>query len=100
MVSSLCDRVREHFHIEALGTRSAGHRPSSRADRKDWPTPWRRQSGDGAKPPVDALLDAPEVEAISFVGSSPVARYIYARSAADGKRVQCQGGAKNHVVVL
>jgi malonate-semialdehyde dehydrogenase (acetylating)/methylmalonate-semialdehyde dehydrogenase len=54
----------------------------------------------GAKPAVDALLDAPEVQAISFVGSSPVARYIYARSAANGKRVQCQGGAKNHVVVL
>jgi len=54
----------------------------------------------GAKPAVDALLDHPAVQAISFVGSSPVARYIYARAAAAGKRVQCQGGAKNHVVVL
>ncbi len=54
----------------------------------------------GAKPAVDALLDHPGVRAISFVGSSPVARYIYARAAANGKRVQCQGGAKNHVVVL
>jgi malonate-semialdehyde dehydrogenase (acetylating) / methylmalonate-semialdehyde dehydrogenase len=54
----------------------------------------------GAKPAVDALLQHPEVRAISFVGSSPVARYIYAEGAAHGKRVQCQGGAKNHVVVM
>jgi malonate-semialdehyde dehydrogenase (acetylating)/methylmalonate-semialdehyde dehydrogenase len=49
---------------------------------------------------VDALLDHPNVRAISFVGSTPVAKYIYARGSANGKRVQCQGGAKNHVVVL
>ncbi len=54
----------------------------------------------GGKPAVDALLDHPSVAAISFVGSSAVARYIYSRAAANGKRVQCQGGAKNHVVVL
>ncbi|MBA2339030.1 MAG: CoA-acylating methylmalonate-semialdehyde dehydrogenase [Pyrinomonadaceae bacterium] len=54
----------------------------------------------GAKPAVDALLDHPTVRAISFVGSTPVAKYIYARSATNGKRAQCQGGAKNHVVVL
>jgi malonate-semialdehyde dehydrogenase (acetylating)/methylmalonate-semialdehyde dehydrogenase len=54
----------------------------------------------GAKPAVDALLEHPAVRAISFVGSSPVARYIYARGAEHGKRVQCQGGAKNHAVVL
>jgi malonate-semialdehyde dehydrogenase (acetylating) / methylmalonate-semialdehyde dehydrogenase len=54
----------------------------------------------GGKAVVDALLDHAAVQAISFVGSTPVARYIYARGAASGKRVQCQGGAKNHVVVL
>ncbi|HXH25781.1 MAG TPA: CoA-acylating methylmalonate-semialdehyde dehydrogenase, partial [Vicinamibacterales bacterium] len=54
----------------------------------------------GGKEAVDALLDHPEVRAISFVGSTPVARYIYARAAANGKRVQCQGGAKNPIVVL
>jgi malonate-semialdehyde dehydrogenase (acetylating)/methylmalonate-semialdehyde dehydrogenase len=54
----------------------------------------------GGKDAVDALLDHPEVRAISFVGSTPVARYIYGRAAANGKRVQCQGGAKNPVVVL
>src|SRR5687767_7779659 len=54
----------------------------------------------GGKDAVDALLDHPDVRAISFVGSTPVARYIYSRAAANGKRVQCQGGAKNPVVVL
>jgi malonate-semialdehyde dehydrogenase (acetylating)/methylmalonate-semialdehyde dehydrogenase len=54
----------------------------------------------GGKPTVDALLEHPKVAAVSFVGSSPVAKYVYARAAANGKRVQCQGGAKNHVLVL
>ena len=54
----------------------------------------------GAKGVVDALLDHPAVRAISFVGSSPVAKYVYSRAAANGKRAQCQGGAKNPVVVL
>lgn len=54
----------------------------------------------GGKPAVDALLQHPSVQAVSFVGSSVVARYIYAQAAANGKRVQCQGGAKNHVVIL
>ena len=54
----------------------------------------------GAKETVDALLDNEKVRGLSFVGSTPVARYIYARAAANGKRVQCQAGAKNHVVVM
>src|SRR5687768_10495335 len=54
----------------------------------------------GGREAVDALLDHREVRAISFVGSTPVARYVYARAAANGKRVQCQGGAKNPIVVL
>ncbi len=54
----------------------------------------------GGKAAADALLDHPAVQAISFVGSTPVARHIYARASANGKRVQCQGGAKNHVVVM
>lgn len=54
----------------------------------------------GTKESVDALLDHPAVRAISFVGSSGVARYIYGRAAAAGKRVQCQGGAKNPLVIL
>ena len=54
----------------------------------------------GGKETVDALLDHPEVKAISFVGSSKIAKYVYSRGAANGKRVQAQGGAKNPVVIL
>jgi malonate-semialdehyde dehydrogenase (acetylating) / methylmalonate-semialdehyde dehydrogenase len=54
----------------------------------------------GGKTAVDTLLDHPTIRAISFVGSTPVAKYVYARAAASGKRAQCQGGAKNPVVVL
>src|SRR5438046_9607048 len=49
---------------------------------------------------VNALCDHPQVRAISFVGSTPVAKHVYSRSAASGKRMQCQCVAKNHVVVL
>jgi malonate-semialdehyde dehydrogenase (acetylating)/methylmalonate-semialdehyde dehydrogenase len=54
----------------------------------------------GGKLAVDTLLDDARVRAVSFVGSTPVARYIYSRAGANGKRAQCQGGAKNHVIVL
>jgi malonate-semialdehyde dehydrogenase (acetylating)/methylmalonate-semialdehyde dehydrogenase len=54
----------------------------------------------GGRTVVDALCDHPQVRAISFVGSTPVAKHVYSRSAASGKRMQCQGGAKNHVIVL
>jgi malonate-semialdehyde dehydrogenase (acetylating) / methylmalonate-semialdehyde dehydrogenase len=54
----------------------------------------------GDKTGVDVLLEHPDVRAISFVGSTPVAKYIYAQGAKYGKRVQCQGGAKNHVLIL
>jgi malonate-semialdehyde dehydrogenase (acetylating)/methylmalonate-semialdehyde dehydrogenase len=54
----------------------------------------------GDKVAVDALLEHPLVRAISFVGSSPVAKYVYEQSAKHGKRVQALGGAKNHLVVM
>ena len=54
----------------------------------------------GDKVAVDALLDHPDVQAISFVGSTPIAEYIYRRGSAAGKRVQALGGAKNHMVVM
>src|SRR5260370_24687318 len=53
----------------------------------------------GGREVVDALCDHPKVRAISFVGSTPVAKHVYARAAASGKRMQCQGGPKNHVIV-
>jgi malonate-semialdehyde dehydrogenase (acetylating)/methylmalonate-semialdehyde dehydrogenase len=54
----------------------------------------------GDKVAVDALIDSPDVKAVSFVGSTPIARYVYERSSQNGKRVQALGGAKNHMVVL
>ena len=54
----------------------------------------------GAGDTVDAILDHPLVRAVSFVGSTPVARHVYARATASGKRAQCHGGAKNPIVIL
>ncbi|MBZ8119041.1 CoA-acylating methylmalonate-semialdehyde dehydrogenase [Roseovarius sp. LXJ103] len=54
----------------------------------------------GDKVAVDALLDHPDVASIGFVGSTPIAEYIYQRAAAAGKRVQCFGGAKNHMIIM
>jgi malonate-semialdehyde dehydrogenase (acetylating)/methylmalonate-semialdehyde dehydrogenase len=54
----------------------------------------------GDKEAVDGLLDHPDVAAVSFVGSTPIARYIHERGTANGKRVQALGGAKNHAVIL
>src|SRR5688500_15686721 len=54
----------------------------------------------GDKVAVDAILDHPGIAAVSFVGSTPIARYIYERGTANGKRVQALGGAKNHAIVM
>ncbi len=54
----------------------------------------------GGRTAAETLIDHPKVRAISFVGSTPAARAVYARAGANGKRAQCQGGAKNHVIVL
>ncbi|MEO1469020.1 MAG: CoA-acylating methylmalonate-semialdehyde dehydrogenase [Pseudomonadota bacterium] len=54
----------------------------------------------GDKEAVDALLDNEDVGAIGFVGSTPIAHYVYSRGTAAGKRVQCFGGAKNHMIVM
>ncbi len=54
----------------------------------------------GDKEVVDAILDDPDIKAIGFVGSTPIAQYIYSRGCAAGKRVQCFGGAKNHMIIM
>ena len=54
----------------------------------------------GDKEAVDAILDHPVIQAVGFVGSTPIAQYIYERGAAAGKRVQAFGGAKNHMIVM
>ncbi|MEM9230438.1 MAG: CoA-acylating methylmalonate-semialdehyde dehydrogenase [Pseudomonadota bacterium] len=54
----------------------------------------------GDKEAVDAILDHDDISAIGFVGSTPIAEYIYGRGCAQGKRVQCFGGAKNHMIIM
>jgi malonate-semialdehyde dehydrogenase (acetylating)/methylmalonate-semialdehyde dehydrogenase len=54
----------------------------------------------GDKEAVDAILDDADIAAIGFVGSTPIAEYIYSRGSANGKRVQCFGGAKNHMIIM
>jgi len=54
----------------------------------------------GDKTAVDAILDHPDIAAVSFVGSTPIAQYVYSRGSANGKRVQALGGAKNHMIVM
>ena len=54
----------------------------------------------GDKVAVDSILDDPDIKAVGFVGSTPIAQYIYARATASGKRCQCFGGAKNHAIIL
>jgi malonate-semialdehyde dehydrogenase (acetylating)/methylmalonate-semialdehyde dehydrogenase len=54
----------------------------------------------GDKQAVDAILDHPDIKAVSFVGSTPIAEYVYSRGTAAGKRVQALGGAKNHMIIM
>jgi malonate-semialdehyde dehydrogenase (acetylating)/methylmalonate-semialdehyde dehydrogenase len=54
----------------------------------------------GDKEAVDAILDSQVIQAVGFVGSTPIAEYIYSRAAATGKRAQCFGGAKNHMIIM
>ena len=54
----------------------------------------------GDKESVDAILDDDDIKAVGFVGSTPIAEYVYTRGCANGKRVQCFGGAKNHMLVM
>lgn len=68
-------------------------------DRAGFP-PGVLQLLNGGRETVDAILDHPLVRAVSFVGSTGVAKYVYSRATANGKRAQCQGGAKNPVIVM
>jgi len=54
----------------------------------------------GDKEAVDAILDDPDIQAVGFVGSTPIAEYVYSRATASGKRAQCFGGAKNHMIIM
>ena len=90
-------------------TRSSSSRPRrTRRRRTSWPS-CSHEAGvpdgvfnvvHGDKVAVDAILDHPDIAAVSFVGSTPIARYIYETGTKNGKRVQALGGAKNHMIVL
>ena len=54
----------------------------------------------GDKETVDGILDHEDIMAVGFVGSTPIAEYVYTRGCANGKRVQCFGGAKNHMIIM
>jgi len=54
----------------------------------------------GDKEAVDGILDDPDIAAVGFVGSTPIAQYVYSRATANGKRAQCFGGAKNHMLIM
>ena len=95
------DRGRQHLRPEALRARPLGLGPDRRALRRGRGLPagvFNVVNGD--KDAVDALLDHPDVAAVSFVGSTPIAKYVHERATAAGKRVQALGGAKNHAVVM
>ena len=100
VVSALCHRHWQHRGSQAQRPRAVCRLAPGRAHSRNRPSCGVVNLVHGGKPAVDALLDHPLVRAMSFVGSTPVAKYVYARGSASGKRVQCQGGAKNHVVVL
>ena len=95
------DRLRQHGGAQAVREgpvggerdgRAVDARPACRTASSTSCTATRRRS--------TPLLDHPDVEAVSFVGSTPIARYVYETGTAHGKRVQALGGAKNHMVVL
>ena len=79
---------------------SAAHRRSPRCGRRPACPTASCNVVNGDKEAVDALLTHPDVKSVSFVGSTPIAKYVYETGTAHGKRVQALGGAKNHMLVL
>jgi malonate-semialdehyde dehydrogenase (acetylating)/methylmalonate-semialdehyde dehydrogenase len=89
-------------------TPSSSSRPSAtrraddagRTDAGGRPARWRAAGRQRRQGSVDAILDDPRHRCVGFVGSTPIAEYIYGRGCANGKRVQCFGGAKNHMIIM
>jgi malonate-semialdehyde dehydrogenase (acetylating)/methylmalonate-semialdehyde dehydrogenase len=90
----------QRLHPQALRARSVGAADAGRTDERGGLPDGILNVVNGDKEAVDAILDHPEIMAIGFVGSTPIAQYIYARGCANGKRVQCFGGAKNHMIIM
>ena len=85
---------------QALGAGATDDAEGVRPARQPAPPPGVVNLVNGGREAVDAILDHPTIRSVSFVGSSAVARHVYSPGAAAGKRVQCQGGAKNPVIVM
>ena len=93
-------RLRQHLRPEAVRARSLGaHLIWELFQEAGFPDGvFNVVHGD--KTAVDAILDSPDIAAVSFVGSTPIAEYVYPRGTSAGKRVQALGGAKNHMIVM
>ena len=94
------DRLRQRLHPQAVGARPGVPMRLAELFVEAGGPPGILNVVNGDKDAVDAILDDPDIQAVGFVGSTPIAEYIYARGTASGKRVQCFGGAKNHMVVM
>ena len=94
------DRLRQHLHPEAVRARSVGADAGWQLFMEAGLPEGVLNVVHGDKEAVDALLDHPDIKAVSFVGSTPIAEYVYRRGTQAGKRVQALGGAKNHMIVM
>jgi malonate-semialdehyde dehydrogenase (acetylating)/methylmalonate-semialdehyde dehydrogenase len=93
-------RLRQRIHPQAIGKGSGASVFLAQLPKEAGVPDGVLNLVHGDKVAVDRLLEHPDVKAISFVGSTPVARYIYETATRNGKRVQALGGAKNHMLVL
>ena len=94
------DRLRQCLHPQAVRARPVGADAARRADDRGGLAAGILNVVNGDKEAVDTLITDPRVMAVGFVGSSAIAEYIYTTGCANGKRVQCFGGAKNHMIVM
>ena len=94
------DRVRQHVRAQAVGEGSVRVALHRRVAGRSGRSAGVFNVVQGDKVAVDRILEHPDIKAVSFVGSTPIARYIYETGTRHGKRVQALGGAKNHMVVL
>ena len=100
LVHAICHCLRKHIHSKTFGKSTDDNdRIFELFEELNLPAGVLNMVH-GGKETVDAILEHPAIKAISFVGSTPVAKYIYQTGVAHGKRVQAQGGAKNPVVVM
>ena len=94
------DRLRQCLHPEALGARPVLPDAAGRTLPRGGAAAGILNVVNGDKEAVDGILDDPDIAAVGFVGSTPIAQYVYGRATNNGKRAQCFGGAKNHMLIM